>query len=125
MPQDKHSQLRAVQTEARNQVESSGVMVSIIVVNTSLLNISHLTHEPLGLGTHSPSLLGKEIRVTGEKKNSFVEGKRRNLLFGALKLEPKQTVKNFRELRPLEAHEGTCVCAGGGAGFAFGLLKAD
>lgn len=37
------------------------------------------------------------------EKNPFVEGKRRNLLFGALKLELKQTVKHFRELRPSEA----------------------
>lgn len=59
MPQDKHSQLRAVQTEVRNKVRSSGVMVSVIVVNTSSLNISHLTQEPFGLGPHLRSWAGK------------------------------------------------------------------
>lgn len=99
-------------------------MVSIIVVNTSSLNISHLTYEPFGLGTltFAPGQGNQSYRG---KKNSFVEGKRRNLLFGALKLEPKQTVKHFRELHPSEACECTHVCAGGGAGFAFRLLKAD
>lgn len=34
-------------------------MVSIIVVNTSSLNISHLTYGPLGLGIHLRSWAGK------------------------------------------------------------------
>lgn len=70
-------------------MESSGVVVSIIVVNTSSLNISHLTYETFGLGTHLCSWAGKSEL----EKNSFVESKRRNSLFGALKLELDQTVK--------------------------------
>lgn len=55
-------------------MESSGVVVSIIVVNTSSLNISHLTYETFGLGTHLCSWAGK----SEVEKNSFVESKRRN-----------------------------------------------
>lgn len=43
----------------RSSVSSSGVMVSIIVVNTSSLNISHLTCKPFGLGTHLRLWAGK------------------------------------------------------------------
>lgn len=43
-------------------MESSGVVVSIIVVNTSSLNISHLTYETFW-AWHSPLLVGREIRV--------------------------------------------------------------
>lgn len=67
-------------------MESSDVAVSIIVVNTSSLNISHLTYETSAW--LSPLLVGREIRVT--EKNSFLESRGRNSPFGALKLQLHQ-----------------------------------
>lgn len=70
-------------------MESSGVVVSIIVVNTSSLNISHVTCETFGLGTHLCLWAGKSEL----EKNSFVKSKGRNSLFGALKWKLDQSVK--------------------------------
>lgn len=61
-------------------MESSGVTVSIIVVNTSSLNISHLTYEPLGLGTHLHSWAGKsELQ---EKKIPLLKAKEETYCLG-------------------------------------------
>lgn len=43
----------------RNRVGSLGVVVSIIVVNTSLLNISYLIYEIFGFGIYFCSWVGK------------------------------------------------------------------
>lgn len=60
-------------------MESSGVMVSIIVVNTSSLNISHLTYEPLGLGTHPSSWAGKSEL---QEKTPLLEAKEETYCLG-------------------------------------------
>ena len=68
-------------------------------------------------------LVGREIRVT--QKNSFVESKRSNSLFGALKLELDQsenTSENFSIRKPANT---LLVGWGRVAGFAFQLLASD
>lgn len=95
-------------------MESLGVMLSIIVVNTSSLNISHLTCKTFGLGTHLCSWAGKS-RVT--EKNSFVESKKRNSLFGALKLELDQTVETLQRTSALGSLQTHFTGVGGGQMF--------
>lgn len=60
-------------------MEISGVMVSVIVVNMSSLNISHLTYEPFGLGTHlcleaGKSELWRKIPLLKAKEETYCLG---------------------------------------------------
>ena len=98
-------------------------MAGIIVVNTSSLNISHLTYGTFGLGTHLCSWAGK---LELQRKIPLLKAKRSNSLFGALKLELDQTVKTLQRTSALGGLRTHSLCVGGRAAvLAFQFLGSD
>lgn len=111
LPQWDTSSYELLTPRQRSSLESSGVVAGMTVVNTSSLNISHLTYGTFGLGTHLCLWAGK---LELQRKIPLLKAKRSNSLFGALKLEMDQTVKTLQRTSGLGGLRTHSLCLGGG-----------